>query len=407
MVDVRSRRCRCGASVARFGWPNHAPVCCRKCRVGTMVNLRLKRCQCGRASPVYGIANGKAQCCRRCRDPNMINVRAKKCRVCSSTVATFAAQASATATHCARCRDMTMVRRSGWLCACGVTAYFGTEGHRPTHCKRCRSPGMQDVRSPRCSCPEKRRPHFGAPGAARATHCTACREADHVVVTGHWCSGSCHVVDEAAPARFLVGGEWLCWACSKDRIGALGQNVCRAIRREYLFLGELVTRCLPAELGLPPGSPLYAYQHDRAVLSCHSICRPDLTFVLPNFLIVVEFDEGGHANRSSLSEMRHLEVIRRWALQKHGLRYMYVLRIDERGLFRRTSTGAHTGVQRQPREMVWQPTKLFHACVHDVTMRLVCCFRQALCPSGTIPEHLRTAPQGTWVETWVAHNMKS
>lgn len=181
--------------------------------------------------------------------------------------------------------------------------------------------------------------------------------------------------------------------------GSDGAHACRAIRREHLFLGELVIRDLPRMLSLSPTDALHQYYHDRPVLSCDAISRPDLTFVLPNFLIVVEFDESGHTDRTTYGELRHLEIIHDWAKKTHGLQYMYVLRIDERGLFRRAHSGGHTGHAPQPREPVWVPTGLFPQCLQAVAERLGERMKQALCASGRVPVEL-LGPLAACVETW-------
>jgi hypothetical protein len=398
MVDVRSGRCVCRKTTPRFGFHGHPPTHCSLCKSPGMINLRCKRCVCGRAEPTFGTTI--ARYWKHCKHPTMVNLRARRCQACMQAVPSFAEPGQGVVTHCGRCKSATMVNVTGRRCSCGVQPYFGYPGGRQaTHCNQCRTPGMRNIRDKRCSC-GRARPLFGVAGSA-ATHCVACREPVHVVMAGHWCKGEIvHGHDTPTPARFKLDGQWLCWGCAKEKTGATGRNHCRAIRREYIFLGDLLTRCLPAELGLAPGRPLHTYQHDRAVLSCHSISRPDLTFVLPNFLIVVEFDEGGHTNRSIISELQHLEVIRQWAREVHGLQYVYVLRIDERGLFRRIYTGGQTGVSTQPREMMWQPTDLFDICIQAVAGRLVDRIRRALCPRGGVPVELHMAAQGTHVEVW-------
>ena len=185
-----------------------------------------------------------------------------------------------------------------------------------------------------------------------------------------------------AKARF--DGVHLCSNCLLHALGASGKTLCRAIRREHIALGHLVTQQLPLALGLSPEAVL-PYYHDSSVHSCQSIARPDLYFVLPRFLIVIEFDENNHSDRSEYSEERHLEVIRRWAKESHGLEHLYALRINERGLFKKTITGSHTGVGRQPREFVWVPTNKFIPSIEKAAQRLVPWFRSALDPSHPLP----------------------
>jgi hypothetical protein len=403
MVNVRGNRCRCGSTAPRFGWPHGRVECCAKCKDQGMVNLRTRRCSCGKAEPSFGHADGVAVCCKLCRHPGMTNVRAKKCHGCTLAVPSFGRAGTRIATHCTRCRTDDMVNVTGKRCHCGsATPYFGYHDGPATHCKRCKKTDMTDVRSRKCSC-GRARPQYGTQGGT-ATHCFVCKEKNMVNVKEKFCTDplNLHHTDghPNTIARFHHKAEWLCWGCWMHKTGSSGHKPCRAVRREHIFLGQLLTHELPQALGLSPLQKLHEYYHDRSVLSCHTICRPDLTFVLPNFLVVVEFDESGHVNRTSLSELQHLEIVRVWARDTHGLQFMYVLRIDERGLFRKTYTGGHTGNRKQPRELVWTPTTAFPQCIRAVAGRLRERIVQAMCPSGRIPPELQNTPLATQVETW-------
>ena len=79
------------------------------------------------------------------------------------------------------------------------------------------------------------------------------------------------------------------------------------------------------------------------------------------------------------------EVPNKDSLQIYGLEHLYALRINERGLFKKTITGSHTGVGRQPREFVWVPTNKFIPSIEKAAQRLVPWFRSALDPSDPLP----------------------
>ena len=69
----------------------------------------------------------------------------------------------------------------------------------------------------------------------------------------------------------------------------------------------------------------YAMNHDKNVRSCKLLRRPDLLFCFGFFAVLFEFDENnGHRDRTELSEIEHLEVIRRYVKEtaklKHALR---------------------------------------------------------------------------------------
>ena len=63
MVDIRNRKCRCGAARSHFGMPADArATCCAKCKEDGMVNIMTPKCRCGRAIPSFGMP-GDAVCC--------------------------------------------------------------------------------------------------------------------------------------------------------------------------------------------------------------------------------------------------------------------------------------------------------------------------------------------------------
>ena len=99
-------------------------------------------------------------------------------------------------------------------------------------------------------------------------------------------------------------------------------------------------------------------------------------------VIVIEFDENNHSDRSEYSEERHLEVIRRWAKESHGLEHLYALRINERGLFKKTITwqphrgwpstqriclGANKQIYPQHRKGSTAPCALVPVCFGSIT----------------------------------------
>ena len=172
---------------------------------------------------------------------------------------------------------------------------------------------------------------------------------------------------------------------------------CRAIRREPLFLGALLCE-LPALLGLSHAEfDQYAMNHDKNVRSCKLLRRPDLLFCFGFFAVLFEFDENnGHRDRTELSEIEHLEVIRRYVKETAKLKHMYVLRINPEGkqpLFRkRLSTN---------KEQVWEPTEHFRRKFQEVAKKSQPWIEQAI--QGPVPPELKAAFQGTKVEKMFYH----
>ena len=64
--------------------------------------------------------------------------------------------------------------------------------------------------------------------------------------------------------------------------------------------------------------------------SPHTLARPDLYFLWPGRLvIVIEFDENNHTDRTTKSEMQHLQVIKDWASNQHGISCLKVVRVND------------------------------------------------------------------------------
>jgi hypothetical protein len=100
---------------------------------------------------------------------------------------------------------------------------------------------------------------------------------------------------------------------------------------------------------------LQSFHHDKPVRTCHT----DLYFLWPGRLvIVIEFDEN---NRTTTSEMQHLQVIKDWASNQHGVSCLKVVRVNEyrdtHGRRVRLSKQSATGLpDGQPkRGKVWVP----------------------------------------------------
>jgi hypothetical protein len=119
------------------------------------------------------------------------------------------------------------------------------------------------------------------------------------------------------------GGENLRWSC--HNVATWG-NKCKAIRREHLALGHLISK-LAEMLGVT----------------------------------------ADHTDRTTKSEMQHLQVIKDWASNQHGVWTSTGTRRVR--LFKQSATGAAAGLtDGQPkREKVWVPTDAFLPCMDQVS----------------------------------------
>ena len=122
-------------------------------------------------------------------------------------------------------------------------------------------------------------------------------------------------------------GERLCWAHYYQ-----DSRNCRAIRREKIYLGHLIT-ILPGHLNLTHAEfEEYYIGNDFTLSSCQLKRRPDMLFNFPKCAVLLEFDENGHRNRDEMGEMSHLTVIQQWCADRLGKNNLYVFRINPDGI---------------------------------------------------------------------------
>ena len=404
MVNVVSKMCEaCNKKTPSFGPPGGRPTHCAGCKTeGMVVDVTNKKCEaCNKRRPSFGQPGGRPTHCAGCMTEDMVDVTNKMCEGCNKTQPSFGPPGGRP-THCAGCKTEGMVNVVSKMCeGCNKKIpIYGQQGGRPTHCGDCKTEDMVDVTNKKCEACNKTQPCFGHPGG-RPTHCAGCKTEGMVNVVTSRCEHNQHAWEpehERPFAKASFDGARLCSTCLLHAMGASGATLCRAVRREHIALGQLVTQTLPHALGLSPHD-FMEYYHDLAVRACQTIARPDLRFVLPKLLVVIEFDENNHSDRSELSETKHLQVIRDWNSEENALDHVYVLRINERGLFTRSATGAATGDAHQPREWVWMPTDRFLPVISKAAERLLPWFHWGLGTAALPPECIDTNT-GVLVE-WV------
>ena len=168
-------------------------------------------------------------------------------------------------------------------------------------------------------------------------------------------------------------------------------GTCRAIRRELLCLGNLYAN-IPNYLDLTHEEFEQYYEgNDFNVKSCKLIRRPDMLFTFPQYAVLIELDENAHKNRSEISEIEHLEVIKKWLFENRGLEYMCVLRINPDGknpMFKK--------IYSSNSEPIWKPTEYFEEKMPEIFEVLKEWMHYSF--NGTIPVELKSSQQNTFIK---------
>ena len=135
------------------------------------------------------------------------------------------------------------------MCVCGKAqpnfAHSGAAASDAKHCAQCKEAAMINVTRRRCVC-GKAIPVFAHPGAAAsdARHCAQCKEAGMINVKNAQSEHLAHQWEtkhDRPFAKTRFSGTYLCGNCLLHALGASGGTMCRAVRREHIALGHLMT----------------------------------------------------------------------------------------------------------------------------------------------------------------------
>ena len=81
MVDIVSKKCKCGRVKPCFGLPADAqPTCSAQCKSPNMSDIANKKCKCGRSRPCFGLPDdGRPKDCAQCKSPDMEDIVSPRC----------------------------------------------------------------------------------------------------------------------------------------------------------------------------------------------------------------------------------------------------------------------------------------------------------------------------------------
>ena len=131
MVNVKSKKCKCGKAIPNFNEPGETiAVCCKSCKTKTMIDVKNKKCKCGKAIPSY---NEPCEiipiCCSSCKTETMVNVKDKKCK-CGKAQPSYNEPGEPKPICCSSCKTETMVNVKDKKCKANNETKCGTIGNR-------------------------------------------------------------------------------------------------------------------------------------------------------------------------------------------------------------------------------------------------------------------------------------
>ena len=147
MIDVVSKRCKCGKSQPFFNVSTEIKgVCCKICKTDDMIDVMSKRCKCGKSQPIFNVTTEtKGVCCKSCKTDDMVDVVRKRCK-CGKSQPSFNVPTETKGICCKICKTDDMINVVSKRCKCGKQPKFNTPGEFiGVCCAKCKTGDMTDV----------------------------------------------------------------------------------------------------------------------------------------------------------------------------------------------------------------------------------------------------------------------
>ena len=211
MIDVVSKRCKCGKSQPFFNVPGEKKgVCCKICKTVDMINVMSNKCSCGK-TPIFNVPGERiGMCCSKCKTGDMVDVVHNRCPCGNHQIYNVSGETKPIC--CKICKTCDMVDVVSKRCPCGTIPYFNVPGEKiGVCCSKCKNCDMVDVVHKRCPCGKI--PSFNVPGETVGMTCMKCKTEDMIDVVNKICPG----YTTGCPVRtYLSRGHKYCMSCDPN-----------------------------------------------------------------------------------------------------------------------------------------------------------------------------------------------
>jgi hypothetical protein len=347
MVNVVSKKCKCGKRSALFNEPgNTTPICCSECKTPTMVDVKSKKCKCGKRPNFNEPGETTGLCCATCKTATMIDIKHKKCNKCGVNIPSFNEPGETTAVCCSLCKTPTMIDVTHNKCKdCGKRPSFNEPGEtNAICCFDCKTDIMVNVVSKKCKCGKI--PSSNEPGETIAICCDNCKTDTMINVISKKCK--CGAIP-----NFNIKGVTppiCCVKCKTEEMVNVTTKKCPGsilTGCPYNSAGNVkykhyCTECFRREFPLDPltfqirsktkeiavrdfiNSNFVGFQHDKIMETGNCDCtirrRIDHRKLIGNTLLVIETDENQHKSYDVMDEETRYDDL----FMAHGGKWIYI-----------------------------------------------------------------------------------
>ncbi len=289
-VDVKNRKCECGASQPNFGIiGDKRPRWCAKCpnKSDDAINLTETKCECKKGRARFAKdRNSKPEWCSECpnKPDTSINIIDKKLCECGSARPSFRKHGSATRLWCKKCKPEDAIDTHK-KCECGVSraSFALPEDNILKWCSRCPNKPEQALIITRKRCECGTFPSYGLEEDGIAKWCVSCPEKPDEaidVVNPHCLTPGCYTITWVKEYRGY------CLYCFSNLFP--NENA----SRHYKTKEKLVVARTKEYLGDEYEDKTITY--DRQISGGCSRKKPDIFIDMLTHCVFVEIDESGH-----------------------------------------------------------------------------------------------------------------
>ena len=294
MVNVVSKRCKCG-KYPSFNEPGKTtPICCSSCKTDTMINVVSKICKCGKYPSFNEPGKTTPICCSSCKTDTMVSVVSNKCQCGKHPI--FNEPGETKPICCSSCKTDTMIDMINKKCQCMKSQpLFNEPGETtPICCVSCKTDTMINIVSKRCQC-GKSQPTFNEPGETKPICCVSCKTDTMIDILNKKCQG---IINDSG-------------ICPFDKRGNKKyKNYCIECFRRNFPLDPLTfqIRSKTKEIAVRDyiNANFEGFQHDKIMTTSHCDCsikrRIDHRYLINNTLLVIETDENQHKSYDKMDE---------------------------------------------------------------------------------------------------------
>jgi hypothetical protein len=321
MLDLTSKKCKCGKARPNFNFESLIPEYCSLCKTNDMIDVNHSKCFCGNSQPTYNIKGLIAKYCVLCKTSDMINVKHSLCK-CGKVRSTFNYE-GLKPEYCSLCKNSDMVDLTSKKCKCGKKCYYNYQGKPTEFCSECKINEMINVRDKKCKC-GKARPIFNYEGLT-PEYCSLCKTSDMNDVKNTRCN-----CKKALPSFNFEGLQpKFCISCKKEGMINVKNNKCKSdicLTTGNKNYKGYCTNCYQHLFPLDPltfqirsktkeiavrdfiNTKFEGFQHDKPLWYNETTCdcttkrRIDHRKLINGTLLCIETDESQHKSYSKSDE---------------------------------------------------------------------------------------------------------